>query len=155
MNPARVFKIENRLAKIARNPGGKSLDEAVKSAEERVESLRESCVAALAVKAEQLALLAGGDRGAGAAATMEGLYNVSNAIFGVAGVYGLDALAEAACSLCDLLHGFRQGEPVNWGAVDVHVDGIRLLAGGLSEGAETILAGLRKVRARFVSVENL
>ena len=149
MTVARVFKIENRLAKIARAPGGKSVDEAVRSAEQRIESVRDQCVAALAVKAE----VAGRDRAGAVQATLEQLYNISNAIFGVAGVYDLDALAEAACSLCDLLHGFRNGETINWSAVDVHVDGIRLLATGRSEGAASVLDGLRKVRARFVAAD--
>jgi hypothetical protein len=150
MNLARIFKTENRLAKIARLPGGKTIDEAVRSAEQRIESVRDKCVAALAAKAERLAEIAAGDRGAGADATLEGLYNTSNAIFGVACVYDLDALSEAACSLCDLIHGFRSGEAVNWQAIDVHVDGIRLLAMGYTDGVESIMAGLRRVRARFV-----
>ena len=108
MTLARVLKVENRLAKLARAPGGKTVEEAVTSAEQRIESVRERCVAALALKAEQLATLAAGDRGEAASETLDGLYNLSNAIFGVAGVYELDALAEAACSLCDLLHGFRE-----------------------------------------------
>jgi hypothetical protein len=152
MNLARIFKVENRLAKIARQPGGKSIEEAVRSAELRIESVRDKCVAALAVKAERLAAIAAGDRAAGAEATLEGLYNTANAILGVACVYDLDALSEAACSLCDLVHGFRGGEAVNWQAIDVHVDGIRLLASGYSEGAASILAGLRRVKARFVSI---
>ena len=156
MTLARIFKVENRLAKLARAPGGKTVEEAVTSAEQRIESARDRCIAALALKAEQLATLAAGDRGEAASETLDGLYNLSNAIFGVAGVYELDALAEAACSLCDLLHGFRNGEAVNWSAVDVHVDGIRLLATGRvqgsSEGAASVLAGLRRVRARFVPV---
>jgi hypothetical protein len=153
MSLARTFTVENRLAKIARAPGGKSIDEAVRGAEQRIESVRDQCVAALATKADSLAALAAGDRGPGARETMEGLYNISNAIFGVACVFELDALAEAACSLCDLLHGFRNGEPVNWAAVDVHVDGIRLLATGRFEGAASVLAGLRQVRARFVPTD--
>jgi hypothetical protein len=153
MTDARVFKVENKLAKIARLPGGKNINEAVYSAEKRIESVRDQCIAALATKADQLAEAATGDRAGGAQETMERLYNISNAIFGVAGVYGLNALAEASCSLCDLLHGFRNGEAVNWSAVDVHVDGIRLLATGWTDGAESVLAGLRKVRARFVATE--
>lgn len=150
MSLARIFKIENRLAKIARQPGGKSIEEAVKTAEQRVESVRERCVAALAEKADLLTNIAAGDRTGDIEPMLKGLYNTSNAIFGVAGVYGLDALAEAACSLCDLLHRFQSGDPINWQAVDVHVDGIRLLATGRSQGAESVMAGLRKVRARFV-----
>jgi hypothetical protein len=152
-NTAKVFKVDNRLARLARQPGGKTIEEAVRGAEQRIESVRDQCVAALAVKAEQLALIAAGDRTNNAGAILEGLYNLSNAIFGVAGVFGMEPLAEAACSLCDLLHGFRGGEPISWSAVDVHVDGIRLLSGGRADGAASILAGLRQVRARFTPAD--
>jgi len=150
MSLPRIFKTENKLARIARQPGGKTIDEALQAAEQRIESVRDRCLASLIEKSEQLSAIAAGDRAAGAAATLDGLYDVSNAIFGVAGAFGLDALAEAACSLCDLVHKFRCGEAVNWSAVDVHVDGIRLLSGGRTQGAETVLEGLRQVRARFV-----
>ena len=151
-NASKVFNIENRLAKLARQPGGKSIAEALKAAETRIESVRERCESSLMVKADQLVAVAAGDREAGAVATLDRLYEISNAIFGVAGAYGFDALAEAACSLCDLVYRFRGGEAVNWQAIDVHVDGIRLLASGYTEGAESILAGLRRVKARFVAV---
>ena len=149
---AKVFSVENRLARIARQPGGKSVAEALKAAEQRIESVRERCEGALSVKAEQMVAVAAGDRASDGAATLDRLYDIANAIFGVAGAFGLDALAEAACSLCDLVYRFRGGEAVNWAAVDVHVDGIRLLATGKSgdAAAETVLAGLRQVRARFV-----
>ena len=72
----------------------------------------------------------------------------------MAASYGLVALSEAAFSLCDLADAFRGGEAPNWPAIDVHVDGIRLLA-GLGDkvpaaGAEPILEGLRRVRARVL-----
>ena len=149
MSTARVFRIENRLAKIARSAGGKTIDEALRAADARVASVRERCVGALAGKAEQLAGHAKAARGERDGPEVNSLYDVSNAIFGVAGVYGLDALAEAACSLCDLVDRSRSGEEINWSAIDVHVDGIRLLATGETEGAESIMAGLRRVRARF------
>ena len=149
MSTARVFRIENRLAKIARGQGGKTVEEAVRSAETRVASVRDRCIAALAGKAEQLAVHAQSARGRTSGTSVDGLYDVSNAIFGVAGVYGLDALAEAACSLCDLVDRCRSGEDINWSAIDVHVDGIRLLATGETAGSESIMAGLRRVRARF------
>jgi hypothetical protein len=150
MSSARVFKVENRLAKLARLPGGKSIDEALKAAEQKIESVRVRCERSLLHKADALQTAAQGDREAGAAATLDEVYDLANAIFGVAGTFGYDALAEAACSLCDLVHGFRSGDAVNWSAVDVHVDGIRLLATGQKVGAESILAGLQRVKARFV-----
>ena len=151
MTVARIFKIENKLAKLVRAPGGKTVEQAVKAAETRVESVRLRCMTSLVEKANQLAAIAAGDRGEGAKQTLDKLYDLSNAIFGVAGAFGLKALAEAACSLCDVVHRFRGGETLNWSAVDVHVDGIRLLAMGMPEGADSILAGLRRVRARFAA----
>ena len=149
MSQAKVFHVENRLAKVARQPGGKSIGEALKAAEQRVEALRERCEASLIDKAEALLITARGDRGDGAILTLDAVYDQANAIYGVAGTYGYAALADAACSLCDVVHGFRGGEAVNWSAVDVHVDGIRLLATGRSAGAESVLEGLKRVRARF------
>jgi hypothetical protein len=149
VSTARIFRIENRLAKIARTSGGRTIDEAVRSAEARVASVRDRCVGSLSGKAEQLAGHAKAARGERGGPDVDSMYDISNAIFGVAGVYGLDALAEAACSLCDLVDRSRSGEEINWSAIDVHVDGIRLLATGETEGSEAIMAGLRRVRARF------
>ena len=85
---------------------------------------------------------------------LDGIYDISNAIFGLAGSFGLKALAEAAFSLCDLADNFRGGDPANWPAIDVHVDGIRLLATlgdkAGEAGADSILEGLRRVRARVL-----
>jgi len=154
VSTARVFQIENRLAKLARSAGGKTIDEALRAAEARVASVRDRCVAALAGKADRLAVHAKAAKGEREGPDINGLYDVSNAIFGVAGVYGLNALAEAACSLCDLVDRTRSGEEINWSAIDVHVDGIRLLATGETAGSESILAGLRRVHARFAPPSN-
>lgn len=150
MSNARVFAIENKLAKIAARPGGKTVHEAITSAERKVESVRERCVAALAGKSADLIAEAAAAKASSHHARFDGLYRVSNAIYGVAGSFGLNGLAEAASSLCDLIEGFRGGEAVNWPAIDVHVDGVRLLVAGGEVGAEPILEGLRRVRARFV-----
>lgn len=152
--PARIFAVENHLARIAGKPGGRKVADAVKAADERVESVRGASVAALGKKAEQLSAAAAACRAAGGQ-SFDGVYNVSNAIYGVASTFQLTALSQAAFSLCDLADGFRGGEPVNWPAVDVHVDGIRLLiALGDKAGAagEEVLGGLRRVRDRVLGV---
>lgn len=154
MTKARVFQVENMLAKVVVGAaGGKTVKEAVQSAEKRIESVRDRCVAALAGKADRLAEVAAGDRGAGAMATLEELYNVSNAIFGVAGTFELKDLGEATSGFCDMVDRFRNGEPVSWSAVDVYVDGIRLLSNGPMAGSDLILEGLRKVKTRFVPAD--
>jgi len=154
MTSVRVFQIENQLAKVVKQPGGKTIEQAVTAAEGRIEAVRESCVAALAEKSEQLAALARAGRAGEDPKALDGLYDLANAVYGIAGAFELVPLAHAAFSLCDLADGFRGGEPVNWPAIDVHVDGIRLLAtmGPAigAAGAESILDGLKRVRARVL-----
>jgi hypothetical protein len=147
----KVFDVENRLAKLARQPGGLTLDEAVRAAEHRLDSIRDRCVDRLGERAAELAQEAEAQRAAGRAgetACFEKLYRIANAIYGVAAPFELKGMAEVAAGLCDLIDGFRRGEPVNWEAVDVHVDGVRLLAVGGEQHAEPIFEGLRKVRSR-------
>ncbi|MBU1377631.1 MAG: hypothetical protein KKE02_10355 [Alphaproteobacteria bacterium] len=150
----RVFAVENKLAQITREPGGRTIENAVRAAETRIESTRGASVAALVEKAEQMTALAAQGRAAGDPAVFDGIYDMSNAIFGIAGAFGLKALADAAFSLCDLADWFRGGEAANWPAIDVHVNGIRLLATlgdkAGAAGAESILEGLRRVRARVL-----
>lgn len=154
MSSARIFAVENQLAKVVKAPGGKTVAEHVRAAEVRVEGVRGASLASLIEKAETMAALAASGRKADAAGALNGIYDLSNAIFGIAGAFGLKALAEACFSLCDVADGFRSGQAANWPAIDVHVDGIRLLAtlGDKAEaaGAETILEGLRSVRARVL-----
>jgi len=151
---AQVFAVENELGRLAREPGGRTIDQALRQAEQRIEAVRDVSIASLAEKADQLAALAAATRADNAPGGFGDLYDLSNSIFGVAASFGLKPLAEAALSLCDLADNYRNGEPANWPAVDVHVDGIRLLAMlGQRAGAavaEPILEGLRKVRARVL-----
>ena len=154
MSSARIFKVENQLAKVVKQPGGKTVDEHVKAAEVRIEGARGVTLASLIEKADAVAKMAAAGRKSSDPKTFDGIYDLSNAIFGLAGAFGLKALAEAAFSLCDLADGFRSGDKPNWPAIDVHVDGIRLLAmlGDKAEaaGADTVLEGLRRVRARVL-----
>lgn len=151
---ARTFAVENRFAALTREPGGRTIENAVRSAEALVEGTRAASIAALVEKAEVMTALAAEGRASGDPSAFKSIYDVSNTIFGLAGSFGLKPLAEAAFSLCDLTDAFRGGEPVNWPAIDVHVDGIRLLANfgdkAGAAGAESILEGLRRVRARVL-----
>ena len=154
MSKARIFAVENQLAKVVDKPGGRTVAEHVKAAEVRIESVRDVTLASLVGKADALAALAAAGSKASDVKALDGIYDISNAIFGLAGSFGLKALAEASFSLCDLADNFRSGDPANWPAIDVHVDGIRLLATlgdkAGAAGADSILEGLRRVRARVL-----
>lgn len=154
MSNARIFAVENQLAKLVDRPGGKTVADHVRAAEMRVQGVRAVTLASLIEKAEAMATAVSAGKSGSDPKAFDTIYDISNAIFGLAGTFGLKGLAEAAFSLCDLADSFRSGETVNWPAIDVHVDGIRLLAtlGDKAEaaGADTILDGLRRVRARVL-----
>lgn len=154
MTGARIFSVENQLAKLVQAPGGRTVTDHVKAAERRVEGVRDVSIASLVEKAEKMAGFAVGGRAGTEPEALDRIYDLSNAIFGIAGSFALKPLAEAAFSLCDLADGFRGGETTNWAAIDVHIDGIRLLATlgdkAGAVGAESILDGLRRVRERVL-----
>jgi hypothetical protein len=150
MTAARLFKIENRLGELFRRPGGKSVRDALGAAEHRVREklgqLAETLPAATA-RLKELADLAAADPGVG----LGGVYEASNQIFALAGAVGFAALADAAYSLCDLVEGARESGRVNWNAVRIHADAIRLLgARAADEPADAaIAAGLKALGAHL------
>lgn len=147
---ARVFKVKNRLASVVALPGGRTVAEALRSADTRIESIRERCVSSLDGQIARLGALA--EQGpADPKATLDGLYRISNEIFSVAGAFGLKPLCDAAYGLCDLIDIFRTETEPNWTAVDVHVGAMRLLSTAKGQEAEMIVEGLTKVRARYVA----
>lgn len=149
MSTAKIFAVENRLAKIARQPGGRTFNEAVKSAELKVDSVRAQSLAALKVKAAELSGAADAAKSNPSQAQFDDLYRMANAIYGLAGTFGLKGLSEASASLCDLIEGGRNGETLAFAAIIVHADGIRLLANTGEAAAGPVLEGLRQVHARF------
>lgn len=154
MTKVRIFTVENELARVVKKPGGQTVDQALKAAESRIEAVRDVSVASLAEKTEQMIAAAAAARRSGNPEDFGPVYDLSNAIYGVASAFELTALSEAAFSLCDLADSFRSGGEANWPAVDVHIDGIRLLATlgdkAGAAGADSILEGLRRVRARVL-----
>ena len=153
MSEARVFKIENRLAKVVSLPGGKTVAEALRNADTRIESVRGDCLASLAEKGLRLQNLAEFAKCGSPQVAIAGIYSVANDVFSIASAFQMTELAEAAYGLCDLADDSRSPELISWAAIGVYIDGIRLLA--TVDGSEdpttraTIAAGLRAVAARF------
>ena len=90
--PARIFKVENQLAKVVKTQGGKTVDEHVKAAEVRIEGVRDVTLAALIQKADAMAAIAAAGKKGADPKAFDSLYDISNAIFGLAGAFGLKAL---------------------------------------------------------------
>ena len=150
--PARVFKVENKLAKVVRLPGGRTVAEAIGSADKRIAGVKDVCISAMQERVRRLAGLAESGR-AGTARVLDEIYATANEILGLAGSFQMTELGQAASSLCDITDAFREGAPVSWPAIDVHVDGLRMLSveACKPDDRQRILIGLLKVRSRFIA----
>ena len=90
-------------------------------------------------------------------ADIDQLYGYSNDLIGVAGVFSLNAVGDASYSLCELLDGLIETATWNWPAVEVHLNGLkllRMLGENIGEAErDQVLAGLRAVTKRIGPVE--
>ncbi len=153
MSKVRIYKVESRLSKLVRKPGGRTFAEALRSAEARVDAVRDSAARRLAEIAGELRELAQRGRARDFAA-LDALYGKANDIFALAGYAQMTALSQAAFSLCDLLTAADVGADVDWAAVEVHIDAIRLLCNPVEPAcAGELLAGLKGVRAKFTQAK--
>ncbi len=150
MTIVRNFTPDVRLKKMLAEPGGVSVARALERATGNLETIRETCVAAIDAKVEQMAMLAQSqDQG-----RLDAIYRVSNEVFGEAGTFGLAELSVAAHSLCSLLSTADQAK-VPLAAISVHLDAMRLLRkpemAGDAAARGAVLAGLRGMTKRLVA----
>ncbi len=145
----RVFKAENTLAKVIQLPGGRTVAEALRSADERIGRLEPGCRLALRAKIVALSELSAGQD----VRDLDEIYGLADEIISLSGPAAMAELSKAAYSLCDLTDRFRTtGEP-NWPAVTVHIGALFLLSSDGCDAGEQkrILDGLGQVSSRFVA----
>lgn len=149
MTAIRMFKPNVRLAKLAVEPGGIRVGDAVRRAGENLNTIRASSLTAIDQFIDSLdrwvASKSGEDVGAN--------YKTAKEVFGLAGTYGLAELSLAAHSLCEMLaHGKVAAHSVPWAHVKVHVDAMKKLRQPALDGdvnaRKAIIEGLRMVSAR-------
>jgi hypothetical protein len=153
MTNANVFQIENRLAAAMKRPGGKPTAELLRGAERRVAAIRDECLASLGRQIERMRERAAAGREGRDPGALDDLYAAANEIFAIAAAFDLKYVGEAAYEFCDLADHFRERGETVWPAIDVYVDGLKLLFAGPADplAATSILVGLRMVRARFLN----
>ena len=152
MTEAHNIKVKNRLGELMRQPGGRSVIDAIRTAESRVEKNRDTFVVALDRAIGRL-------EAAGAGLTEQQdpqrtaeIYAAANDMIAMAGLVGFQALDEVAHGLCDLIDVLRAEGAWSAGAIKVHVDSVLLLRGLRPQdelAREKILDGLRQVWIRF------
>ncbi|MGZ5984612.1 MAG: hypothetical protein ACXWK7_06720, partial [Caulobacteraceae bacterium] len=76
---------------------------------------------------------------------------LSGEVLDIAGLFGLPELGQAAFSLCELLDRLKSRKVWNWPAVQVHLQGLLVLADPDKippDGRQTVVDGLRQVCQR-------
>lgn len=156
MSEVHYYRPKMKLAKLLREPGGKTVGEAVKDANAGLESISADCLnevdAGLGrIDAAFAAIPTGFDIEA-----LHGLYTAVNGLIGLPGIVGLSEMETAAYSLADLIDRMMAAGRFEREAVRVHVQALRLLRRpdvlGLTAVGE-VLAGLAQVRDKYRNIE--
>lgn len=139
-----------RMAELVNRPGGLTAREAVSSAELRLETIRESSLKELATMVDDMISMGDELSRVTCVMTSQKLYATSNSIVGIAGVFGMPELGEVALSLCTLLD--RQSLAGTWhkGAVELHLNSLRLMCqGGATTLNRSVIQALHQVVVRI------
>ncbi len=149
MSPVRRLNRVFRLSKLITEPGGIRVTDAVAAATQNLESVRQTCLDKVDRCLNEIeALHAEAGRKASPEVRDE-IYRLANQIHGLAGVFGLAPLGEAAFSLCELIDRLQHAGAWRWDAVEVHLNALRLLRRPEHvDDCDAVLEGLRRVADR-------
>ncbi len=140
-------KISTSLSRKMAKPGGRTVAEALKLADQGLEGHREAGMATLA---ERLAWLEKAVAERSPTDTGD-IYRVAAELLDMAGFFETGPLYKAAFSLCDIADRMQTANTWDWPSIAVHVQAMRLiLADGCKETttSTTILQGLAAVAQR-------
>ncbi len=150
MSVVKWIRKKSRLSQLIGQPGGVTVRSALAGAEENLSALRDDCIAAVVEAVTSLEQLMETEP-ADPIAWLEEAYRLSSSILDAAGPFGLDDVAAAAFSLCDLADRLANAGRLEKEWVAVHVRSLRLLLqlpADAAEGRREVLAGLERVTAR-------
>lgn len=147
MTEARTLKIKTSLARQMAQPGGRTLADVERRANERLERHRDDVMVTVAGTITELELVVA----AAAPESEPQVYRLASSLLDTAGFFDTGPLYEAGYSLCDVADRMQSSGAWSWPNVAVHVQAMRLiLTGGCQADAtsDALLAGLRSVAAK-------
>jgi hypothetical protein len=136
----------NRLSKLIKTPGGKRVEDALSAAEENLQQIAPPCLEAIDEHIANIVVMAAATPG-----SWNDMYEQSNKVVGLGGVFGLGDLSRAAYSLCELIDRTRDRGGPDAQALKVHINSLKLLRLGDSVPAgerQKVLDGLAAVVQR-------
>jgi hypothetical protein len=157
MSSVRFLFPKLRLTSQLREAGGVAVADALAAAAANLEELKPQAIITLQSTAADLMTAYQQLPASFDADALRNLYAVSARGVGSGGVAGAPAADEALISLCDLLDYLGISGRWDMEAIGVHVSTLQLLAMGASghtpSGVGELLAGLKKVTARYADAE--
>lgn len=148
MTEAVITRIRTSLAKQMVQPGGRTLADAERRAEERLVRHRPDVMAEIETAIGELEGLCAA-RPDGAEAEV---YRVASRVLDLAGFFDTGPLYEAGYSLADVADRMAAGGTWDWPSAVVHVQALRLILNVDCErnaATDQLLAGLKAVAARM------
>lgn len=145
MTAVKFIPYTNRLAKLIKLPGGKRVEDAVMAAQSNLDAIAPPCLEALDAHIASICAVTSGDL---TGVDWEAVYNQSNGVVSLGGVFGLSDLSRAAYSLCELIDRTRDRGGPDPEALKVHVRSLKLLRLGEAVPEEErgkVLSGLTAV----------
>ena len=154
MKSATFAQPPNALGAVIDLPGGIRVADALAKAAQNLESIRAPSLEAIDRYLSELEILCADPAARPSEVTARRIYDLSNDILGIAGVFNLDELGMAAYSLCELVDCFSEISRWNQLAVIVHISAFRFLRNSdANSDYASILEGLNRLveRAREIS----
>ncbi|MDP1618237.1 hypothetical protein [Phenylobacterium sp.] len=151
MSSVRIHRPKYALASMLRKPGGLTVADAVEKAEANLDGLQAEAWPQLDAGLAQVEAIFRRYGETFEDALLAEHYEAAVRLIGLPSLCGLDALENAAHSLCDLLDRLRTTGKLDRDGVGVHIQALRLLRNLPAESgdvAEPVLDGLRRVRER-------
>lgn len=157
--PVKTFFPKTRLAEIAARGGGIAREDALESALQLIEELRDDGVGAIKTAMSDMTSVAFGATGSTYNPSELGkILRFADTIDSLAGTFGYESLSAVVRSLCDLVDGMLGAAIGDRAPVLVHVQSMQLMAPGAPELSphekERVQVELKKVVAhyKFVSL---
>ena len=147
-----VRRPANRLAKLIRTPGGPTVQQVLAAADARLLDIAEAGRLELQRLLASIQTLGQALGTSPTEGQIDAIYGLSDEVLSIAAVAGSPDFGPAALSLCELLDGLKVRKTWNVSAVQVHLEGLQLLAdpsvAHSTEQTHAVVEGLRRVVQR-------
>ncbi|MDD3837222.1 MAG: hypothetical protein WCY15_14265 [Phenylobacterium sp.] len=122
MSDPNLFKVTSRLSEQVDRPGGMTAQIAMQRVNHEMSAEEHRSREAVGESLTLLETLCREQTGG-----MDAVYDAATAVIDVAGLFDERVLCDAAYSLCELTDRLRTQDKVDWSAVAVHVEALRLI----------------------------